>query len=229
MTSQRENSIRRHIGKPSARGGAAGRPGKKKKSDQEELTGDGRQGTLAARFSATMGRIAMGGSVGEEPLRSSTRITGVMKDHELIEWRQAIDKKEAEGKYLGDELLRWMIETWKGEVSKDARKREEQPRRARGQSYSEQLKNAQLDGEYRGILREYYGKYRGRDGIPYAVMRVLAFIRRDRLQNEREAERVGKDVKLVTSPAFVRAGYECRRSERVGKARNQAVPGAGRR
>lgn len=174
-----------------------------------------------------MGRGTAGGlcPCGEGSLRSSTRVHRALSERELDGFMCAIRKREARGEDVCAELTSWLVESWKAEMKRDTLRRERNPKKARGRSFSEQLKDAQTNVEYRGILKEFYNSYKAGDHMPYAAMRVMAFIRLDRLRTERLVAKIEKSdpaaARMVVSPSVVLAGYGCRRSRRREKARNQ--------
>jgi len=124
---------------------------------------------------------------------------------ELHELARQAEGKLSKKKEENDPLFQFIITSFKEEVEKDLRRRELQPDLPWGTSFQQQLVMAQDEEEYRSLLGDLRSLYR--DEKPDGELRILAFVRRDRLRTERLAAKQGRESVFVTSPAADEADY----------------------
>jgi len=92
---------------------------------------------------------------------------------------------ERKRKAENDPLFQFIIDNFKEEVERDLERRESQPELPWGTSFRQQLMEAQEEEEFKALLGHLRNLYRNQK--PDAELKILAFVRRDRLQTERLA------------------------------------------
>jgi len=128
---------------------------------------------------------------------------------ELRDRAREAEKKLSKKKEENDPLFQFIIDSFKEEMERDFARREERPELPWGPSFKQQLEDAQVEEEYRELLRDLRLLYKHEK--PDSELRILAFVRRDRLQTERLAAKKAKEdpegARFVTSPAADLADY----------------------
>jgi len=133
-------------------------------------------------------------------------------DPVLVELREKARKAEktlSQKKEENDPLFQYIIDTFRDEMDRDFKRREVQPDLPWGPSFKQQLEDAQVEEEYRELLRDLRILYKHEK--PDAELQILAFVRRDRMQTERLAAIVAETdpegAKYTTSPAADLSDY----------------------
>jgi len=149
-----------------------------------------------------------------------------LADPEIAEHREKARQAEAKlskKKKENDPLFQFIINSFREETERDLKRRELHPERPWGTSFRQQLIEAQDDDEYKTLLRDLRNLYRGEK--PDAELKILAFVRRDRLQTERLAAKHGRDGVYITSPAADEADYRTHLPKKVAEVKRLKTEG----
>ena len=128
---------------------------------------------------------------------------------ELAEYREYLRKaklKLDQKKKETDPLFCFIVTSFNEEIQRDLRRRELEPHLPWGTPYHRQLTLAQDEEEYVEILRDLRKLYQ--HDKPEYELKVLAFVRRDRLRTERLAVKGKRESINVSSPAAEEADYK---------------------
>ena len=127
---------------------------------------------------------------------------------ELAEYRESLRKAELklkQKKKETDPLFGFIITSFNEEVQRDLRRRELEPHLPWGTPFHRQLTLAQDEEEYMEIMRDLRKLYQHEK--PEYELKVLAFVRRDRLRTERLEVKGKRESINASSPAAAEADY----------------------
>ena len=127
---------------------------------------------------------------------------------ELAEYRESLRKAELklkQKKKETDPLFGFIITSFNEEVQGDLRRRELEPHLPWGTPFHRQLTLAQDEEEYMEIMRDLRKLYQHEK--PEYELKVLAFVRRDRLRTERLEVKGKRESINASSPAAAEADY----------------------
>lgn len=128
---------------------------------------------------------------------------------ELAEYRESVRKAELklkQKKKETDPLFGFIITTFNEEVQRDLKRRELEPHLPWGTPFHRQLTLAQDEEEYMEIMRDLRKLYQHEK--PEYELKVLAFVRRDRLRTERLEVKGKRESIDASSPAAAEADYK---------------------
>ena len=118
---------------------------------------------------------------------------------ELEERVRQADMRLAKKKKKVEPLVKFIVTSFKEEMKRDTSNRERFPHLPWGTSLRRQLVVAQDEEEYKTLLKGLRGIYQHE--TPDIDLKVIAFVRRDRLRTERRAAMQGRETVSATSPA----------------------------
>ena len=127
---------------------------------------------------------------------------------ELAEYRESLRKAELklkQKKKETDPLFGFIITSFNEEIQRDLRRRELEPHLPWGTPFHRQLTLAQDEEEYMEIMRDLRKLYQHEK--PEYELKVLAFVRRDRLRTERLEVKGKRESLNASSPAAAEADY----------------------
>lgn len=127
---------------------------------------------------------------------------------ELAEYRESLRKAELklkQKKKETDPLFGFIITSFNEEIQRDLRRRELEPHLPWGTPFHRQLTLAQDEEEYMEIMRDLRKLYQHEK--PEYELKVLAFVRRDRLRTERLEVKGKRESINASSPAAAEADY----------------------
>ena len=128
---------------------------------------------------------------------------------ELAEYRESLRKAELklkQKKKETDPLFGFIVTSFNEEVQRDLRRRELEPHLPWGTPFHRQLTLAQDEEEYMEIMRDLRKLYQHEK--PEYELKVLAFVRRDRLRTERLEVKGKRESINASSPAAAEADYK---------------------
>ena len=128
---------------------------------------------------------------------------------ELAEYRESLRKAELklkQKKKETDPLFCFIITSFNEEIQRDLRRRELEPHLPWGTPFHRQLTLAQDEEEYMEIMRDLRKLYQHEK--PEYELKVLAFVRRDRLRTERLEVKGKRESLNASSPAAAEADYK---------------------